>query len=62
MEFAEVFSEEASQRMPPSRPYDHPILFDESFVPKIGKIYPLSPDKQKAMDNFIEENPQTGKI
>ena len=39
-EFAEVFSEEASQKMPPSRPYNHPILLNETFVPKIGKVYP----------------------
>ena len=55
-EYTDVFSEEASQRMPPSRPYDHPILLDETFVLKIGKVYPLSPDAQKAMDDFIEEN------
>ena len=60
--FAEVFSEEASQKMPPSRPYDHPILLDETFVPKIGKVYPLSPNKQKATNDFIKENLRTGKI
>ena len=60
--YAKVFSEEASQRMPPSRPYDHPILLDETIVPKIGKVYPLSPNEQKAMDDFIEENLRTGKI
>ena len=61
-EFAEVFSEEASQKMPPSRPYNHPILLNKTFVPKIGKVYVLSPDEQKATDNFIEENLKTGKI
>ena len=61
-EYAEVFSKEASQKMPPSRPYDHPILLNKTFVPKIGKIYPLSPDEQEATDNFIEENLQMGKI
>ena len=45
-----------------SRPYNHPILLDETFVPKIGKVYPLSPDEQKATDDFIEENLRTGKI
>ena len=60
--YAEVFSEEASQKMPPSRPYNHPILLDETFVPKIGKVYPLSPDEQKATDDFIEENLRTRKI
>ena len=58
-EFAEVFSEEASQKMPPSRPYNHPIHLNKTFVPKIGKVYPLSPDKQKATDDFIEENLKT---
>ena len=58
-EFAEVFLEEASQKMPPSRPYDHPILLNKTFVPKIGKVYPLSPNEQKATDNFIEENLRT---
>ena len=60
--YAEVFSEEVSQRMPPSRPYGHPILLNKTFVPKIGKVYPLSTDEQKATDNFIEENLWTGKI
>ena len=60
-EYAEVFSEETSQKMPPSRPYDHPILLDDTFIPKISKVYPLSPDKQKATDDFIEKNLQTGK-
>ena len=62
LEFAQVFSKEASQRKPPSWPYNHPILLDKSFVPKIGKVYPLSPNKHKATDEFIKENLQTGKI
>ena len=48
--------------MPLSRPYDHPILLNESFVSKTGKVYPLSPDEQKATNDFIEENLQTVKI
>lgn len=56
LKFAKVFSEEAYQRMTPSRPYNHPILLNKTFIPKIGKVYPLSPDEQKATDNFIEEN------
>ena len=61
-EYTEVFSEEASQKMPPSWSYDHSILLDETFVPKIGKVYPLSPDEQKATNDFIKENLRTGKI
>ena len=48
--------------MPPSRPYDHPILLDKNFIPRIRKVYPLYPNKQKAIDDFIEENLKTGKI
>ena len=62
LEFAEVFSEEAFQKMPPRRAYDHPIELDETFKPKVGKVYPLSPDEQKATDDFVEENLRNGKI
>ena len=31
-------------------------------MPKIGKIYPLSPDKKKATEDFLEENLAAGKI
>ena len=41
-EYAQVFSKEATNHIPPSHPYDHAINLDNSFVPKIGKLYPLS--------------------
>ena len=41
-EYAQVFSKEATDHVPPSRLYDHAINLDESFIPKIGKLYPLS--------------------
>ena len=31
-------------------------------MPKIGKIYPLSPNEKKATEDFLEENLATGKI
>jgi hypothetical protein len=61
-QFASVFSEAASAHLPPSRPYDHTINLDETFIPKIGKIYPLSPDEQRATEDFLEENLCSGKI
>ena len=61
-EFAEVFSKEATDHIPASCPYDHEINLDETFVPKIGKIYLLSPDKKKATEDFLEENLASGKI
>ena len=62
LEYAEVFLEEAFQKMPPRRAYDHPIKLDETFKPRVGKVYPLSPDEQKATDDFVEENFKNGKI
>ena len=55
LEFAEVFSEEAFQKMPPRWAYDHPIELDKTFKPRVGKVYPLSPDEQKATDDFVKE-------
>ena len=62
LEYAEVFLEEAFQKMPPRRAYDHPIKLDETFKPRVGKVYPLFPDEQKATDDFVEENFKNGKI
>ena len=61
-EFSSVFSEEEAHRFPPSRPYDHAINLDDSFVPKVGKIYPLTPKEQKATEDFLEENLRLGRI
>ena len=61
-EFSSVFSEEEAHRFPPSRPYDHAINLDDSFVPKVGKIYPLAPKEQKATEDFLEENLRLGRI
>ena len=41
-EYSSVFSEEA-HRFPPSWPCDHEIKLDKSFVPKVGKVFPLTP-------------------
>ena len=60
--FASVFSKEAIDHVPPSRPYDHEINLDDAFTPKIGKVYPLSPDKCKATEDFLDENLASGKI
>ena len=55
-EFSSVFSEEEAHHFPPSRPYNHAINLNDSFVPKVGKIYPLTPKEQKATEDFLEEN------
>ena len=60
--FAPVFSKEATTSLPPSRPYDHEINLDDTFTPKIGKLYPLTPDERKATEEFIDEHLASGKI
>ena len=62
LEFAEVFSKEATNHVPPSWPYDHKINLDKTFVPKIGKIYLLSPDEKKATEDFLKKNLALEKI
>ena len=61
-EYAQVFSKEATDHVPPSRSYDHAINLDDSFIPKIGKLYPLSVKEREAADEFIDENLHSGKI
>ena len=60
--FASVFLKEATDHIPPSHPYDHKINLDKSFKPKIGKVYSLSPEERKVMEDFLDENLKTGKI
>ena len=61
-DFAQIFSKEATDYILLSQPYDHEINLNESFVPKIGKIYPLSPGEKKATEDFQEENLTARKI
>ena len=61
-EFSSVFSEEEAHCFPPSWPYNHTINLDDSFIPKVGKIYPLTPKEQMATEDFLEENLQLGRI
>ena len=57
-----MFSKEKAKRFPPARTYDHAIKLKEDFVPKRGKVFPLTLPEQKAMDEFIEENLAKGYI
>ena len=61
-QFAPIFSKEATVSMPPSQSYDHEINLDDTFTPKIGKLYPLSPDERQATETFIDEHLASGKI
>ena len=58
--FADVFSEQTYNILPPHRPFDHTIKLKDSFVPKIAKVYPLNPAEKDACKAFINEHLKTG--
>ena len=52
--FKRLFSEEASQRFPPSRPWDHAIELKPDVPDAIPcKVYPMTPTEDKALEEFI---------
>ena len=60
--FADVFSEQTYDTLPPHRPFNHTIKLKDSFVPKIAKVYPLNPAEKEACKAFIDEHLKTGHI
>ena len=65
-EFADVFSDEGFNELPPHRSYDHEVVllpeFDQVQHRLKSKIYQLSYEEQKELDQFLEENLKTGRI
>lgn len=60
--FLHLFEEAKSERFPPKREWDHKIELKEGFIPKSFKLYSLTPQEQKELDTFIEENLRKGYI
>ena len=60
-DFAKVFSEEESQRLPEHQPWDHAIDLEPDVV-KHWKIksYPMSPAEQEELDKFLTEHVTKG--
>jgi len=50
-----VFSKKQSERMPTKKIWDHAINMKEGFVPRKGKMYPLSRDEREEVREFIQE-------
>ncbi|CDO77972.1 hypothetical protein BN946_scf184861.g1 [Trametes cinnabarina] len=61
-DFRDVFDEATFSTLPEHRPWDHAIELLPDAKPYCGKIYPMSLDEQKALDDFLEENLRTGRI
>ena len=55
-EFADVFSDSLSEKLPEHRPYDLKINLEEGAQPPLGPIYSLSESELKALREFLEEN------
>src|SRR5258705_6135961 len=61
-DFTDVFSEEAFTHLPPHKAWDHAIeLHPDTKLPR-GSTFPLSPAKQKELDEFLQENLANGQI
>ena len=48
--------------MPPSRTWDHAIELIPGSEPKFSKLYPMNPEEQRELDEFLDENLRTGRI
>jgi RNase H-like domain found in reverse transcriptase/Reverse transcriptase (RNA-dependent DNA polymerase) len=56
-QFAKVFSEQASERFPKRRPWDHTINLKPDSLSSIDcKVYPLSPKEKEEQREFLDSN------
>ena len=60
--YADMFTEQTFDTLPPRHNFDHTIDLKESFTLKVAKLYPLNPAELEACKNFINENLKTGWI
>jgi hypothetical protein len=60
--YKDVFDKKDFDQLPERRIWDHVIELTPDFKPIDCKIYPLSLKEQPALQEFIEENLQTGRI
>lgn len=62
-EYLDVFKEDSFSILPEHRPWDHVIeLLDPNSKPYAGKVYPMTLEEQGALDAFLAENLETGRI
>ena len=61
-DYLDVFNEDKADRFPKSRPWDHKIELKEGFESKSFKMYNLTPEEQKELDQWTKENLDKGYI
>jgi len=57
-----VFGKKQSERMPTRKLWDHAIDVKEGFMPRKGKVYPLSREEREEVREFIKEQLRKGYI
>jgi hypothetical protein len=60
--FLDVFDDNKANRFSESNMWDHKIDMKEGFEPKSFKNYNLTPEEQKELDKFLDENLEKGYI
>ena len=61
-EWIKVFGKKQSERMPTRKLWDHAINAKEGFVPRKGKVYPLSREEREEVREFVKEQLRKGYI
>ena len=62
LKWKKVFGKVKSKRMPMRKIWDHAIDLKEMFAPQKRRIYPLSKDERKEVQNFVEDQLRKGYI
>ena len=57
-----VFGKKQSERMPTRKLWDHVIDVKEGFMPRKGKVYPLSREEREEVREFVKEQLRKGYI
>ena len=60
--YLKVFEKKDSERMPTRKAWNHAIDLREEFVPKKGKIYPLSRVEREEVQEFVKDQLRKGYI
>jgi len=61
-EWIKMFGKKQSERMPTRKVWDHVIDIKERFIPKKGKVYPLSREEREEVREFVKEQLRKGYI
>jgi len=57
-----VFRKKQSERMPMRKLWDHAIEVKEGFMPRKGKVYPLSREEREEVREFVKKQLRKGYI